>query len=332
MVGNQVRALSLNRRHGTPTTAPRPRLRSAKRRPPTVAPGSGERSPNPAHTTDRLEESMRRRFTAVVPIVIAAMLATAACGSDDGDSQAADDGPVSLTVATFGEFGYKELYEEYMKLHPNVKITERITKTEDHHKNLAAHLATNTGAADIEALEEGWIGQFTAQPSKFYDLTEFGANDIKSQWPEWKWSVGASKDGKVIGLGTDAGGMAMCYRAGPVQEGRPADRPRRGLEALADLGAVHRDRQEVRGGQGAGRALLRRPDRHVPVDPRPGPDRPLRRRQRRGRQQPRREEGVRPVRAGGRRRGCRPAPRRGRRPGTPVSPRARSPRSPARRG
>ncbi|MEV4620402.1 extracellular solute-binding protein [Asanoa sp. NPDC049573] len=168
---------------------------------------------------------MRRRFTAVVPIVAAALLATAACGSDDGDNQAADDGPVTLTVATFGEFGYKELYAEYMQLHPNVKITERITKTEDHHKNLAAHLATNTGAADIEALEEGWIGQFTAQPSKFYDLTEFGANDIKAQWPEWKWKVGTSKDGKVIGLGTDAGGMAMCYRTDLFQKaGLPTDR------------------------------------------------------------------------------------------------------------
>jgi cellobiose transport system substrate-binding protein len=165
-----------------------------------------------------------RRFVVVAPIVAAALAATTACGND-GDGGGAADGPVTLTIATFGEFGYKELYAEYQRLHPNVKITERITKTEDHHKNLAAHLATNTGAADIEAIEEGWIAQFTANPSRFHDLNDYGAAEIKSQWPEWKWNTGSAKDGQVIGLGTDVGGMAMCYRTDLfAKAGLPSDR------------------------------------------------------------------------------------------------------------
>jgi cellobiose transport system substrate-binding protein len=163
--------------------------------------------------TARPSAGRRRRFAVIAaPLLAAALvLTTAACGSGGKNTPAAG-GKVDLTIGTFGEFGYKALYTEYMAAHPNIKITERITKTEDHHKNLAAHLATNTGAADIESIEEGWVGQFSSQPSKFYNWMDYGGADIKSQWPEWKWRQGSAATGEVIGLGTDVGGMAMCYR------------------------------------------------------------------------------------------------------------------------
>lgn len=166
--------------------------------------------------------SSRRRFMAVaVPLLAAALATTAACGGDG----AQPGGKVKLTIGTFGDFGYKALYTEYMAAHPNIEIVERITKAEDHHKNLAAHLATNTGAADIEAMEEGWAGQFTAQPAKFYNFIDYGGAEIKSQWPEWKWLRGSASDGTVIGLGTDVGGMAMCYRRDLFSKaGLPAER------------------------------------------------------------------------------------------------------------
>jgi cellobiose transport system substrate-binding protein len=152
------------------------------------------------------------------------LAATAACGND-GDS-GAEGGKVKLTVATFGEFGYKELYQEYKQSHPNIEIVERVTKAEDHHKNLAAHLATNKGAADIEAIEEGWIGQFKSSPDKFHNLMDLGAKDIQSRWPDWKWKLSTSKDGSAqIGLGTDVGGLAMCYRTDLFKKaGLPTDR------------------------------------------------------------------------------------------------------------
>jgi cellobiose transport system substrate-binding protein len=169
---------------------------------------------------------LRRRSTLIAaPLMAAALLASvAACGGDSGGG-ASSGGPVSLTVATFGEFGYTELYKEYMAANPNIKITERVTKAEDHHKNLVAHLATNTGAADVEAIEEGWAGQFTANPGKFVDFMEYGGADIKSQWPDWKWQRGSSADGKVVGVGTDVGGMAMCYRRDLFEKaGLPTER------------------------------------------------------------------------------------------------------------
>jgi cellobiose transport system substrate-binding protein len=166
-----------------------------------------------------------RRSTALAAAGIAAALLTTVTGCGDGSTPAAGTAKVTLTVATFGDFGYQPLYAEYQQLHKNVEIVERITKLEDHHKNLAARLATNTGAADIEAIEEGWIGAFTAQPSRFHHYDEYGAADVKSRWPDWKWQAGTAKDGSVIGLGTDVGGMAMCYRRDLFERaGLPADR------------------------------------------------------------------------------------------------------------
>jgi cellobiose transport system substrate-binding protein len=164
-----------------------------------------------------------RKVAIAAPFLAAALLLSATgCGNGSADKPT---GKTKLTIATFGDFGYTDLYKEYMAAHPNIEIVERVTKAEDHHKNLVTHLATNTGAADIESIEEGWIGQFTATPGKFYNWMDYGGADIKAQWPEWKWKIGSAADGSVIGLGTDVGGMAMCYRKDLFEKaGLPGDR------------------------------------------------------------------------------------------------------------
>ncbi|MFD1933620.1 ABC transporter substrate-binding protein [Nonomuraea mangrovi] len=162
----------------------------------------------------------------IAPAVTALLVATlAACGGGGGPATSQGTAKTKLVVATFGEFGYQSLYQEYEKLHPDVDIVERVTAAEDHHRRIATNLATGKGAADIEAIEEGWIGQFKAQPDRFANLLDLGADKLKSRWPDWKWQTSLSKDGKQIGLGTDVGGMAMCYRTDLFkQAGLPTDR------------------------------------------------------------------------------------------------------------
>ncbi|HCT80430.1 MAG TPA: ABC transporter substrate-binding protein [Micromonosporaceae bacterium] len=149
--------------------------------------------------------NLHRLGTTALAVALAAGLT--ACSQGEG-------GPAKtkIVIGTFGEFGYNALYTEYMALHPDIEVVERVTKTEDHHKNLAAHLATGQGAADIEAIEEGWLGQFKAQPDRFNNLLDLGATELKSQWPDWKWQASVARNGAQLGLGTDVGGMAMCYR------------------------------------------------------------------------------------------------------------------------
>ncbi|MFG3342153.1 extracellular solute-binding protein [Glycomyces sp. NPDC048151] len=185
---------------------------------------------------------------AMAAAAAAALALTAACsgGGDDG-------GKITLSVGLFGDFGFGPLYEEYSKLHPEIEFEERIAEFADHHTNLTTHLATGSGSADIEAVEVGYISQYTAQPDRFHNLLDLGAADLEGQWLDWKWQQALSKDGEsLIGLGTDVGGMAMCYRRDLFEAaGLPVERDE--VSALwagswEDYVAVGRQYSEATGG------------------------------------------------------------------------------------
>jgi cellobiose transport system substrate-binding protein len=153
------------------------------------------------------------------------LVGLAACGgADDGASQGANE-KFTLTVNTFGNFGYEPLYRKFEQSHPNITIKERVSEYNAHHQQLNTHLASRSGAADVEAVDEGFIVGFKAQPQNFANLLDHGAGDLKSRWLPWKWEQSLTADGKQIGLGTDVGGLAMCYRADLFKAaGLPSDR------------------------------------------------------------------------------------------------------------
>ncbi|MEU7870581.1 ABC transporter substrate-binding protein [Dactylosporangium sp. NPDC049140] len=138
-------------------------------------------------------------------VALAAVVALAACGTDSG---AGSGGPITLTVSLFGNFGYKNLYAQYEKDHPNVKIQERTAAYNDHHRDLATHLAAGSGAGDIEGIDTGFIAQMRERGNLFVDLGQ----QRQPEYLDWKWKASLTKDGKQIAYGTDVGGLAMCYR------------------------------------------------------------------------------------------------------------------------
>ncbi|MEU4492453.1 extracellular solute-binding protein [Streptomyces sp. NPDC023998] len=157
-----------------------------------------------------------------------ALLAACGSGSSDGTSDSAG-GKVTLTVDLFGSFGYKEagLYAEYEKLHSNIKIKQSDTEDEqDYWKSLQTRLAGGGGLADVQGIEVGRIAAVTQQQSdKFEDLKQYGADKLKDQFAEAKWAAATGKDGQILGLGTDVGPEAMCYRTDLFkQAGLPTDR------------------------------------------------------------------------------------------------------------
>ncbi|MCX2955390.1 ABC transporter substrate-binding protein [Lentzea sp. NEAU-D7] len=149
--------------------------------------------------------------------------ATTACGTG-GASQTAD-GKTELTIATFNEFGYEELFKEYEAAHPDVKITQRKTgQGQPHHQNLFTKLGAGSGLADIEGVEEGYLSQVMSKASQFNDLKEIGPKVEDGRWLDWKTQAMTTKDGKLIGYGTDIGPLAMCYRKDLFQQaGLPSD-------------------------------------------------------------------------------------------------------------
>jgi cellobiose transport system substrate-binding protein len=149
---------------------------------------------------------------------LAAALGTgllAGCSSDSEKGAGGDGEKVTLSVGVFGVFGYKQagLYDEYEKLNPGITIKENSTeRNEAYYPALLNHLSANSGLQDIQAVEVGNINELAdIQADKFVDLGKESGISKDSYLP-WKWDQAKSKDGKVIGVGTDIGPMGVCYR------------------------------------------------------------------------------------------------------------------------
>jgi cellobiose transport system substrate-binding protein len=176
----------------------------------------------------RSHTSRLSRGVAAVAFLSTLTLALAACsGSSSGTKGADPNEKITLKVQTFGMFGYTDLYKQYMAAHPNIKIVESAEGDLGKYTTaLTQHIAAGSGAGDVVAIEEGSIVSFLQAPSKFVNFQEHGSNDLKSNWLDWKYQQATTADGKTtIGLGTDVGGLAMCYRKDLFKAaGLPTDR------------------------------------------------------------------------------------------------------------
>ncbi|WP_328496160.1 ABC transporter substrate-binding protein [Streptomyces sp. NBC_00414] len=160
--------------------------------------------------------SRRLMALAAVAALTTGLLAGCAEDSDDGSSDSdggSGGGKTTLTIGTFGVFGYKQagLYDEYMKQNPDITIKENVTtRTDVYWPKTLTRLQAGAGTDDIQAIEVGNVAEAVqTQGDKFVDL---GKDVDKSQWLDWKTAQATTKDGKTIGLGTDVGPMAVCYR------------------------------------------------------------------------------------------------------------------------
>ncbi|MFF7769679.1 ABC transporter substrate-binding protein [Streptomyces massasporeus] len=148
-------------------------------------------------------------------------------GSSSGGGSGDSGGKTTISVGLFGTMGFKEagLYAEYEKLNPKIKIAENVVeRNENYYPALLNHLTTNSGLLDVQAVEVANIAEVTAtQADKLEDMSKVSGVD-KSKWLPWKWQQATTKDGRTIGLGTDVGPMAICYRTDLFkQAGLPTD-------------------------------------------------------------------------------------------------------------
>ena len=86
-----------------------------------------------------------------------ALVATGCSSGSDSASDTASEAtgtePVTLSVATFNEFGYEDLFPEYEELNPNVTIEAKKAATSNEARdNLNTPLAAGSGASDIAAI------------------------------------------------------------------------------------------------------------------------------------------------------------------------------------
>ncbi|MBW6439000.1 extracellular solute-binding protein [Actinoplanes hulinensis] len=159
-------------------------------------------------------ERFGRRAARVGAAGLAAALAIAGCSGQalEGNDSSTEGGQVTLKVNFWGDMGLDQLKAKYEADHPNVKIVLNSGEYNAQHEDLQKKLVAGSGAPDISAVDEGFIVQFRSQADQFVNLNDKGASSFESKYLPWKWQASQSADGKQIGLGTDVGGLAMCYR------------------------------------------------------------------------------------------------------------------------
>lgn len=173
----------------------------------------------------------RRRRMAVAAASAAALFGVAACGDngEDADGSTDPDGDITLSIHVFGGsgFGYDELIEQYMDDNPGIIVDHQVT-TDDYDNEYRPTLIQQLDAGnapDIAAIEEQGVGQMMAMNGTWVDLAQYGLDGRESDYPAWKWELGHTQDGALAALGTDVGGMAMCYRTDVFADaGLPTDR------------------------------------------------------------------------------------------------------------
>ncbi|MDN6017239.1 MAG: ABC transporter substrate-binding protein, partial [Bifidobacterium mongoliense] len=162
---------------------------------------------------------------------IATLASLGACGSSNNSGGSAG-GKTVIKIQTFNNFGYgkpsdtrpgADLWAQYEKLHPNVKVEETVASgSDDARSAFNTAISSGSNAYDIYAADIAWMPSILAMPDKFMDLKD----SLKSNdWLSWKTKGATTADGKVIGAGNDIGPTAVCYRSDLfAKAGLPTDR------------------------------------------------------------------------------------------------------------
>ncbi|MFG6503524.1 ABC transporter substrate-binding protein [Microbacterium sp. P05] len=173
-----------------------------------------------------MKSPARRRAAFTAAALSTTALVLAGCAGGGAPSSEESGGDVTLTVTTFGTFGYEDLYTEYEELNPGVTIEANNIDTGGNARTDAfTKIAAGSGLSDVVALEEGWLGAIMEVSDQFADLRDYGIEDRKDDWVDWKYAQGTDPDGRVIGYGTDIGPEGLCYNKPAFEAaGLPTDR------------------------------------------------------------------------------------------------------------
>ena len=160
----------------------------------------------------------RRTIAATIAGAATLALVVTGCSAGGGDSS---DEPVTLTLATFNDFGYTdELLAEFTAETGITVIRNKAATSNDARANYFQKLG-NSGLADVEAVEIDWF----TEAMQYSDLLAPVADDLKGRWLDWKEAAATDAAGNLIAYGTDIGPQGICYRSDLfAAAGLPTDR------------------------------------------------------------------------------------------------------------
>ncbi|MBB6472604.1 ABC transporter substrate-binding protein [Sphaerisporangium rubeum] len=154
-----------------------------------------------------------------------AVLAMSGCSGSSGGTPSESAAGKSFEFWSFTGINQKADVAKYKEKRPDVevKLTEVGGATETA-QALTTALAGGK-VPDLVLIQGDNLPKFVQQPQNFVDLRTLGADKMKSDYLDWVISQSVAKDGSIIGIPTDVGGMAVAYRTDLFKEaGLPTDR------------------------------------------------------------------------------------------------------------
>jgi len=187
----------------------------------------------------RTSTSRRRPVASLVALAATGAIVLAGCGGNGSSASTADTAgsgpcgttdPTTVTVGLFGTFGFKEagLWDAYKKVCPNITIKEDVVEqSADYWTRLKTRLAAGSGLDDVQAIEIGFVADVVQNHKDQFVNWNTVPNSAadKAEFYPWKWQLATTSDGtNTVGLGTDIGPEAICYRSDLLkQAGLPSD-------------------------------------------------------------------------------------------------------------
>ncbi|MDT0345341.1 ABC transporter substrate-binding protein [Streptomyces litchfieldiae] len=162
----------------------------------------------------------------VIASAVTSLALVAGCSGGGDDDARNEDGTITITMGLFGVMGYAEtdILERYEAEHPGIEIEAEVAGDEPtYYTALQTHLAAGSGLKDIQGIEIARAAEMVqTQANRFADFADVPDTD---HFLPWKQGQVTTPDGRVIGLGTDTGPMAICYRKDMFEQaGLPTDR------------------------------------------------------------------------------------------------------------
>lgn len=135
--------------------------------------------------------------------------------------QPAHAAKTKITIWAYGNVIQKDLEAEYEKNNPTIDIVVSNKPMDTHHQTLITALKAQK-TPDIAAIEISYAGFFRSYPQYFQSLSGLlNEND----YLDWRWEQGVAKNGTLIGIPTDVGGLQVAYRKDLFKKrGLPTDR------------------------------------------------------------------------------------------------------------
>lgn len=140
-----------------------------------------------------------------VAATVAVSLLLSGCGPSEGTP--------ALSFWSFTGIQQGEQVDRYLASHPGVRIElSEIGTSSETADALTAALAAGR-APDLVLIQAEDLPRFVAADQHFLDLGRLAGEDLSGDYLPWAWDAATTASGKVIGIPTDVGGMALAYRA-----------------------------------------------------------------------------------------------------------------------